>query len=73
MDWILCDETKYRVRDAAGRRVAEGRTKREAVLRALAAAKRQGVAVRIVDGDCVRASGITKIEAENGAGKGSAD
>lgn len=51
MDWVLCSETKYRVRDAAGRRVAEGRTRREAVVRALAAAKRHGVSVRIVDGD----------------------
>lgn len=31
MDWMLYNETKYRVRDAAGRRVSEGRTKREAV------------------------------------------
>jgi len=48
---MLHSETKYRVRDAAGRRVAEGRTKREAVVRALAAAKRQGVSVRILDAD----------------------
>lgn len=51
VDWMLYCESKYRVRDAAGRRVAEGRTKREAVVRALAAAKRQGVSVRVLDGD----------------------
>ena len=51
MKWTLYRESKYRVRDATGRRVAEGRTKREAVIRALAAAKRDGVSVCVVDGD----------------------
>lgn len=48
---MLYSEAKYRVRDAAGRLVAEGITKREAVVRSLAAANRRGVSVRIVDCD----------------------
>ena len=49
VNWILHAETKYLVLNETGRRMAEGRTKREAVIRGLAAANRRGVPVRIVE------------------------